>query len=145
VFLRAKTAGCIERVSEKFGGALRSLFGSGRQLALPVQSAFLECIDVGDGEESCETGHAPKNHCAFGDEILEAHRPRIHEDDLDIEDDEEHGDEVELDAEARGPFSDGEHAALVRCFLGVVMGAFFAEENAESEGCARKTNGGEGL
>lgn len=140
-----KTPGCIGRVSEKIrSGALGRDWAAG-DLALPIQRTFLESVNVGDGEEAGESGHTPKNHAAFLDEIGETHRPGIHKDDLDIEDDEEHGDEVEFDTEAGGAFSDGDHAALVRSFLGGIVASFLTEEDTESKGGTGKANGSEGL
>jgi hypothetical protein len=43
--------------------------------------------------------------------------PRDHEHRLDVEDDEEHGDEVELDREAVTGVAEGDHAGLVRLDL----------------------------
>ena len=123
------------------------MFGWMWGLGLPIQGAFFKCVDVGDGEDACEAGHAPENDGVswLTDEVDKADSPRIHEDDLDIKNNEEHGDEVEFNAEAWGSFTDGEHAALVGGFLGVVMSAFFTGEDTEAEGCAGEADGGEGL
>lgn len=116
-----------------------------RGLALPVQGSFFESINVGNREESGKARHAPKNHGALTNEVRKADRPRIHEDDLNVEDDEEHGDKVEFHAEARGSIANGEHATFVGSFLGLVVGSFFTKEDAEAKSGAGKTDGGEGL
>jgi hypothetical protein len=50
-------------------------------------------------------------------EVLEDGREGIDEDDLDVEDDEGHGHQVELHREPIGRLDLGDDAALVRCFL----------------------------
>lgn len=73
------------------------------------------------------------------DEIAELDGPWIHEYDLDIEEDEEHGHEIELHREARRAFANGEHAAFVGRIFGGVIAARAAEHNAECEYGDRKT------
>ena len=71
--------------------------------------------------------------------------PRVHEDDFDIEDDEEHGDEVEFDGEAWGSFADWQHAAFVGGVLGGVAAGGAAEDDAEGKGDGGETDGDEDL
>lgn len=78
-------------------------------LSRPVQGAFLDGVDVAEQEDSHKAQHAPEEAwpmCCH--EVLEDHSPWIHEDNLDIENNEEHCHEVELNAEAglNGGFRD---------------------------------------
>ena len=61
-------------------------------LFFPVQRPLLEGIDVPNHENGDEAEHAPKDQLALDDHFLEDDSPRIHEDDLQIEQNEKHGD-----------------------------------------------------
>lgn len=69
----------------------------------------------------------------FNDEILEDDGPDIAEYGFDIEDDEEHGHEVELDGEAGGSITDGEHTAFVSFIFDAFRFSSLAEVEAHHE------------
>ena len=68
--------------------------------------------------------------------------PRIHEDDLNIEQDEQHRHEVKLHREARAALADGILAAFVSGVLGLGAYAEFAEQQRNDERAAREADGG---
>ena len=115
---------------------------------LPIEGALFEDVDVGDSEDAGESGHAEEGHAAVGfvlHEVRILNCPWIHEDDLDVEDDEEHGDEVEFHAEAWGSVADGEHAAFVGDVFHSVAAGPFAEDDAHDEHAGREAGGHEDL
>ena len=114
-------------------------------LALPVQGAFFKRVEVGDGQDADKSSHAPNDHAVLFYQITELNSPRIHEDNLDIENDEEHRDEVEFYAKSRSSLSDGEHSAFVWSFLDFRVTAFFSKENTETESNASEANRCDGL
>lgn len=86
----------------------------GRASVSPIERAFFDGVDVADGQDGDEAGHAPENDAAvLCQKVAVNNRPRIHEDNLDIEKDEEHGHEVELHAESRCGGLAHRHAAFV--------------------------------
>lgn len=109
-----------------------------RNLGLPVKGAFFQGVDVSDSEDGGEASEAPEDHRAFLNHVSEDESPRVREDNFDVEDDEEHGDDVEFYTEARGALTDRKHSALVWSVLHFRITAFFTEENTEDE-----SNGGE--
>lgn len=87
--------------------------------AAEVQRAFFQGVDIADHQDGNKTKHAPEDDGAVKfQEIPEDNRPWIHEDDLDIEEDEQHRDEVKLHTESRLRAGFGKHAA----FVGEVFG-----------------------
>lgn len=114
-------------------------------LGLPVEGAFFQGVDVSDSENGSEASEAPEDHCAFLDHVPEDERPRIREDNLDIENHEEHRDDVEFHAEAWGAFTDREHPALVWSVLHIRVTAFFTEKNTEDESNCGEANRSERL
>ena len=66
--------------------------------------------------------------------VFEDDGPNVAKDRLDIENHEEHGDEVEFDRKAGGTVADGEHAALVSFVLHSFGFASLAEVKAHDEG-----------
>src|SRR5689334_16132348 len=67
----------------------------------PVKRALLKRISISDHKDRDKAQHAPKNEAAVRDRLFVNNRPRIHEHDFEIEEDEEHGHNVELHAEPR--------------------------------------------
>src|SRR3954465_5732058 len=65
----------------------------------PVERSLAPDVDVGDREDDYEKEELDE---AEPRELVEDHSERIQEDDLDIEDDEEHRRQVEADREAGG-------------------------------------------
>src|SRR6516164_7188106 len=88
------------------------------ELPFPVQCTFLQRINETDHKDYNETEHATENGPPkFLDVIPIRDGPRIHEDDLNIEQDEQHRDQVEFYAEARLRSPQGQHPAFVSGIL----------------------------
>src|SRR5436190_9488535 len=82
----------------------------------PVEASGLPDVDVGDEDQADEDDHLDEAEEA---ELAELHGPGEEEDGFDVEDDEEHGDQVELDGEAVAlGDSFGDDAAFVGGDLG---------------------------
>jgi hypothetical protein len=79
-------------------GAAEELRGS--WLLFKIQRAFFEGVNVTYHQDRDETEHTPEDDAAFFDGVSIYDRPRIHEHDLDVEQDKKHCHDVELDAEA---------------------------------------------
>src|SRR5205085_2405378 len=83
----------------------------------PLEQAFLPDIDVADQEQGDEQHHLDEDDgaqlSAGGRERAEDDRPRHQEDQLDVEEDEDHRDQIELDREAFARRADRVFAALV--------------------------------
>jgi hypothetical protein len=111
------------------------------ELALfPVENAFFDGVNVSDGHESEKTGHAPKDARTMSvDHRFEIDGPRIEEDDLDIEKDEEHRHEVKLHRESRLGFSLRDHAALVGHIFGLGALRRLSEQDADCQRHNAKT------
>jgi hypothetical protein len=109
------------------------------RLFLPVECAFFESVNVADHQDRYEAEHTPEDHFALHDRLFVNHRPRIHENDLEIEEDEQHGDEVKLHAEPRRRFPLRHHAALVGHILCARPLAGLADQNANQQGRGSKT------
>ena len=94
----------------------------GVRLGFPVEGALHDGIDVADGEDGDEAEHTKEDGggVSLGDEVAIDDRPGIHENDLDIEEDEEHRDEVKLDTEAGLGVAGGGDSAFVSGVLGGV-------------------------
>ena len=115
-------------------------------LGLPVQGTLFNRVDVAEGQDTYEGEHTPEDGGAvLQNGVFIDHRPRIHENDLQIEQDEEHRDEVKLDAETGLRSLVGDHAALVGGVLGGIPAGGFSEQEADQQGAAGKTNGHEHL
>src|SRR6266545_4927661 len=93
---------------------------SSMPMSVPVQTAAAPHVGVRDEHGADEQHHLDEPEQA---QRVERHRPRVQEDDLDVEDDEQHRGQVELDRKPaaadrlRGRFD----AALVRVELGLVV------------------------
>ena len=57
-------------------------------LPLPVERAFLERVDVADHQDRDKAQHAPENHFTVHNHLAINYRPGIHEDDLEVEENE---------------------------------------------------------
>src|SRR6185436_16687695 len=77
-------------------------------LAAPVEGALPPDVDVARQQQPDERQQLPEPGHA---ELLECHRPGIQEGDLDVEEQEDHRDEVELDRLSFASVADGGHAA----------------------------------
>ena len=88
--------------------------------ALPVKRAFFDGVNVSDKDDSQEREHsAEAEYQIRSDQFLKSNGPRVHEDHLDIEQDEEQGDQIELNAESSAALALREHSALVGDVLGL--------------------------
>lgn len=117
-----------------------------RTSGLPVQGAFLNRVHIAEGQDAYEGKHTPEyGGAVLHNGVLIDHRPRVHENDLQIEQDEEHRDEVELDAETGLRSLVGDHTALIRGVLGGIPAGGFSEQEADQQGAAGKTDGHEHL
>src|SRR5262249_32033514 len=103
---------------------LRSVIGSlqrsrGRSRpSIPVERALLQQIEVAHEQDEDEEQHLDQ---AVQPELAERHGPRVEEHRLDVEEDEEHRDQIELDREAGARVADRLDAALIRSELGRVL------------------------
>src|SRR5690606_1327027 len=92
-----------------------------RSSLFKIEAALLDVVEQPDGEHDDEEQHHRKDAEGGGsarrDEVVETHRPRIHEHHFHVEHDEDHGDEVKLDRIALAGGADGVHAAFVRHHL----------------------------
>src|SRR5438477_2708231 len=86
----------------------------GSPLLSPVEGTLLNRVNITEHQDADETQHAPEDGCAMRDRLTINDRPRIHEDDLEIEQDKEHRHEVKLHAEPRRSFPLWNHAAFIR-------------------------------
>src|SRR5438045_9034633 len=85
-----------------------------RPSALPIKDAFSQRVNVSEHENGNETEHGPENDRVPMDHVAINHRPWVHEYDFEVEQNEEHGDQVKLYAESRLPFADWYHTASRR-------------------------------
>ena len=110
-------------------------------LLRPIQSALLDRVEITREEDRRKRG---KNGQDMNPELLEIlavnHRPRIKENDFDIEQDEEHRHEVELDAEARLRSGLGKHTAFVGDVLSPSATTDTAEQEAANPCCQRESD-----
>src|SRR5205809_581026 len=98
-------------------------------LGRPIQRTFFPKVDVTGFENQQEQrGTRQSLPADFLEQIAEYRPPAEHEHDLDIEDDEQHRDEVELDAESRLASLYRRQAALVGAVFDWVVGALLADE-----------------
>src|SRR6185312_10223201 len=91
----------------------RMPFGAGATRvmeSIPFQRPLLPLIYESDGEDAKEDHHRPE---AEMPDLAEGDRPREQEGDLEIEDDEEDGDEIEAHVEFHARVVEGVEAALV--------------------------------
>src|SRR5262249_24501008 len=78
----------------------------------PVENALAPHVDVA-GEQDQE--EEDQLHEPGPAQLANRHRPRIQEGDFDVEEQEDHRDQVELDGMALAGVAHRRHAALVRC------------------------------
>src|SRR5262249_34448002 len=105
-------------------------------LSVPVQAATTPDVGVGDEDRDDEEDHLDEPEELHR---VEVHGPRVEEDDLDVEDDEEHRDDVVLHREAAATdrLRGGLDAALVAVQLGPVV-ALGADHAAHHHGAHRE-------
>jgi hypothetical protein len=81
----------------------------------PVQPTHRQLVDEGQEEDTGEDHHGDQPEQA---ELVVRHRPRVEEDDLDVEHDEQHRHQIEPDREALRDGDLVDDAALVGRSLG---------------------------
>ena len=114
----ASSAGTPRTGADAGDGRLRGAGRHGPDQVLGRSPA--ECA-VADQEEEGDEHHDGEDHHfdeAEGAQLMEDHRPRVQEHDLDVEDDEDHGHQVEADRETGGRLDGGDDPALVGSRLG---------------------------
>src|SRR3990172_2811223 len=84
-----------------------------RWSSIPLQRPPLPEVDVPDAQDHHEGEHLEEEHAPKLAELLERDGPRQQEDRLDVEDDEQHGHEVELHRESLARVSDDRDARFV--------------------------------
>ena len=121
---------------------MATAFGITRCEALffPVQRPLLQGIDVSDHENGDEAKHAPKDQLALDDHFLEDDSPRVHEHDFQIEQDEKHGDQVKLHAEAWLSFPLWYHSAFVGGVLYPRSSSSHSQKHTDEQGGNGKTD-----
>ena len=87
--------------------------------APPAHRPPAECAVADQVQEGHEDHHREDQHLHQPEdpELVEVDRPGVEEDDLDVEDDEDHRHQVEADREAGGRLDPRDDAALVGCDL----------------------------
>jgi hypothetical protein len=106
-----------------------------QQVRLPfkIQGAFPDCVNVPDHKDRDEAEHTPENDAALPDGVAIRNRPRIHEDDLDVEQNKKHRHQVKLHAEARLAFTLRDHTAFVRGILSWRTFSAFAYQHTDNQ------------
>src|SRR5437762_11218771 len=118
------TVGCNE--SEVAEARLGTLFSE-------IERAFFEGVRVANHQDGNKAEHAPEDRAALLDRVAVNDRPRIHKHDLEVEQDEEHCHNVELNAEARLPFALRNHPAFIRSIFRSCASSAFAYENTDEQ------------
>ena len=112
------------------------------ELALPVEGLFLDRINVADQEDAEERQHTGEDQpAAFEEHFLVHHGPRVEEDHLDVEQDEQHRDQVKLHRHPRGAGSLGQHAAFVGRILYLIGVRALADQLGNNEISGSKSYG----
>lgn len=107
-------------------------------LLLEVERALFERVNVAHHQDRNKTEHAPEDEPALLDRVFVNHRPGIHENDLEVEKDKEHRDEIKLHAESRMPFPLRNHTAFVRGVFGSGALSACSNQNADEQRRAGK-------
>lgn len=112
----------------------------------PFEGTFLQGVEIRHEENADKAEHCPEEDCcALGDLFAIDDRPRIEKDDLDIEKNEQHRNEVEFHAEAGLALADRVHPAFVGGVFRPVGRGAFAQKCAGDERGDRETGGDHNL
>lgn len=98
--------------------------------SFPFEGTFLDFVDQADNEDAEENCHGGNDGNAVHEELPVAEYPGNEEDHFDVEEDEEHGRDVEFDGVAGARFSCWRHTAFVGRVLDAVLPAFLADKYA---------------
>src|SRR6266516_6524760 len=112
-----------------------------KDLSLKIQGAFFDCVGVAHHQDRDEAEHAPENDAALPDGVAVYDCPRVHEHDLDVEQDKKHRHDIKLHAEAWLAFTLGDHAAFVRGILGGRTFSAFAYQHTDNQRGSGEENG----
>src|SRR5229473_3968314 len=120
----------IKATGQSRGPGALSIFVS-IVLLSKIERSFFERVNIAHHQDRNEAQHAPEDYAAVRDRFFVNDRPRIHEHDLEVEEDEEHGHEIKLHAKARLSLPLWNHAALVGGVFRRRVSPCFAEQNAD--------------
>src|SRR5205814_1737146 len=104
-----------------------------RDLSLKIQGAFFYRVSVAHHQNRDEAEHAPENDAALPDCVAVHDGPRVHEHDLDVEQDKKHRHDIKFYAEARLAFTLGDHPAFIRSILGGRTFSAFAHQHTDNQ------------
>src|ERR1035437_450616 len=113
----------------------------------PVQRALLPGVDMSDFEDRQKCERAEEHLQADAaltdrfDQIAKNRGPSEKENDFDVEQDEQHRDQVKLHTETRVRLGQRWHAALVRAVFDRVVRAFLAQKRWQGNADRRETSG----
>jgi len=108
--------------------------------ALPIKHAFSQRVNVSDHENGNETKHAPENDRVPMDHFPINHRPRVHEYDFEVEQNEEHRDQVKLYAKSRLRFTDRYHPAFIRRIFDPIAASSLPQKHADDQSRGGETD-----
>jgi hypothetical protein len=114
-------------------------------LPFKIQGAFFDCVSVAHHQDRDEAEHAPENDAALLNGVAVRDRPRVHEHDLDVEQDKKHRHQVKLHAEARLVFTLRDHAAFICGILGCRTFSAFAYQHTDNQRGSGEEDGYEDL
>ena len=99
---------------------------------IPIKHAFFVRVQMPDFEDNDKRHHRPEHADANGADGLQiTHRPRVHENHLDVEQDKNHRHNVKFHGKTRLGFGDGIFAALVSDTLRGVIAPFFPQQHGQ--------------
>ena len=144
VLLEIRRCGTAPHTTSKSKLAFSPL--KGVALALPVEHAFSDGVDVTYRDDAYEAEHAPEDGRPLGGYVFfENNSPGNHEDHFQIKKDEKHGHQVELHRKAGLAAAIGEHPALVGDVFGGVALPGAAKDYAGDKRCCCEADGNDDL
>src|SRR5438876_2946689 len=112
-----------------------------RKLILPIERAFLQRINVTYKQNAQERKHRSENEvCIFFEHIAIDHRPRIKKGYLDIEENEQHSNEIEFHRKPGVALALWDHSAFVGHVLGRSTASALTYQNRKDQSSKRKCN-----
>src|SRR4029077_9247955 len=106
-----------------------------------VERAFFKGVHVANHQDRNKTQHAPKDRAALLDRVPVNDRPGIHKHDLEVEQDEEHCHDIELDAEPRLRSALRNHPAFIcGVFRSRASSAFAYKDADEQRGNSKQSD-----
>src|SRR6267378_4311086 len=116
-----------------------------RPLPFKIQGPFFDRVSVAHHQDCDEAEHAPKDNAALSDSVAVHDGPRVHEHDLDIEQDKKHRHHVKFHAEARLAFPLGNHATFVWSIFGRRTFSTLAYQHTDNQRGSSEEGGYEDL